>query len=112
MTFDKPKQPKPKRGQSCVVYTRAYDQWLAGWRVMRIVKVNRAGVITHVTPDHRWRDTIKANKGNDFSANFIVTDPNGRMVLTIGSYVDFDLSDLDGEIYRTTEEIAKAISGE
>ena len=102
---------KPKKGHYCIVYTRAYDLWPAGWRVVRVVKVNKKGEITHIISNLSYLETTKANKGNSLKAYFVCpqSEETDNSVLTISEYADFDLSDLDGEIYPDLDQVRKAI---
>ena len=102
---------KPQKGHYCVVYTRAYDMWPAGWRVVRVIKVDREGEITHIVPNSSYQENTKANKGNSLAEKFVCARSHETdcSVLTIGEYAYFDLSDLDGEIYPKLEHVRQAI---
>ena len=101
----------PEKGHYCVIYTRAYDIWPAGWRVVRAVKVTKKGLITHVIENRNWRKSTKANEGNSLTAKFVHSEPEEPYfkILTISEYADYDLSDLDGEIYPTRDRVREAI---
>ena len=109
-------KPKFKKGQWCAVHTRAYDCWPAGWRLVRIVKVDRVGLITHVVKENSWTDAVKANAGNNLKANFVfapvITDnlnPHKKHTFTVGEYADYDLSDIHEHIFPTLGELKSAI---
>ena len=105
------KKYRPKKGHYCIIYTRAYDAWPAGWRVVRIVKVSKNDLITHVVPNRNWTKSIKANDGNSLAGNFTEkSEENHLEVLTISTYAEFDLSDLDGDIYQRTSQVRDAIT--
>ena len=101
-----------KKGQYCTVYTRAYDACPAGWRLVRVVKVDPKGYITHVVPNSSWTKSTKGNSGNSLKAKFVCADSleTSCSVMTIGEYADYDLSDLDGEIYPELDQVKKALT--